>query len=176
MAKMRKTNQEDPNQHWDNVNVKDRVVLDLGCGDFGNATSFKYPTTLEYFLNKEAKFVVGVDSDLSDVTMLLSKQLPQEKHIIINDTIDSSDKILSLVKQYNIEIIKSDIEGGERFLFDLNDDDFCLIDEYYIETHGTLLYNECLKKLNYCGYDIYDQLNLSHTEGSSKVIFARKKT
>lgn len=172
---MRNTDQEDPNIHWDNTNVKGRIVLDLGCGDFGNATTLSYPTTFEYFLNKEAKLVIGVDSNVSDISNLQAKDIPFERCIIINDNIDSSNKILNLIKEHNVEIIKSDIEGGEQFLFDIDDNDFCLIDEYYIETHGDLLYNRCLKKLTRCGYDIYDQLSLDQTEGYSKVIFAKRK-
>jgi len=172
---MRTIHDEDPYIHWDNINVKNKIILDLGCGDFGRATSLNYLTTLEYFVMLEAKFVIGVDSNITDIKNLTNKNLSSDKCIIINESVDSSDKILNLIKKYNVDIVKSDIEGGEKFLFDICDNDFKNVKEYYIETHGDTLYKKCIDKLNQCEYLIYDQIDLAHTSGNSKVVFARKQ-
>lgn len=171
---MKKVNSEDPNYHWEFVNVKGKKVLDLGCGDFGNAGKLPYPTTLEYFLMKEAAFVLGVDANSSDLEAIRSLKDRYQNFDIIESTISSSDQIRDLIINNGIQVLKSDIEGAESHLFDLDDETFSLVEEHYIETHNDGLYNQCINKLTNCGYNIYDQIALVQTNEVCKVIFARK--
>jgi len=172
---MKKVNSEDPNYHWEYVNVKNKRVLDLGCGDFGGVGKLPYTTTLEYFLIKEASFVLGVDVNISDLEAIKSLETKYPNFSIINNMISSPDQIKDLIINNNIQILKSDIEGHEINIFNLDNETFSLIEEYYIETHSDELYNQCINKLTNCGYDIYDQISLTQTNEVCKVIFARKK-
>jgi len=172
---MRKVNSEDPNYHWEFVNVKNKRVLDLGCGDFGGVGKLPYTTTLEYFLIKEASFVLGVDVDISDLESIKLLETKYPNFNIICSMISSPDQIKYLITNYDIQILKSDIEGHEVNIFNLDDETFTLIEEYYIETHSDELYNQCIDKLTNCGYEIYDQISLVQTNELCKVIFARKK-
>lgn len=172
---MKQINSEDPVLHWEYVNVKDKIVLDLGCGDFGNAGNLPYSTSLEYFLIKEAAFVLGVDMLTSDINVIKSFESKYSNFSAINAMVHSPEQIKDLIVNNNIQIVKCDIEGSEAALFDLDDEFFVLIEEYYIETHTPDLYNRCILKLTNCGYDIYEQISLAQTGDVCKVIFAKRK-
>jgi hypothetical protein len=165
---------EDPILHWEFVNVAGKRVLDLGCGDFGRYGSLPYMSSLEFFLSKGAEYVVGVDQNTSDINKILNT-VSYKNYKTIEMSITNSLDIFDLVKNENIKILKSDIEGGEIHLFNAADEDFCSIDEYYIETHGEILHQEGIEKLKNCGYEIYCVMNLTHSGNTSKVIFAKKK-
>jgi hypothetical protein len=171
---MKEVSSEDPNHHWKYVNVSGKRVLDLGCGDHGNATTLPYPTTLEYFLERGASFVVGIDLDGEDVRALRAKA-PSGRAHIEHITVDSAESITRLIAGYNIDIVKCDIEGGEVHLLSLDEVTFRSAEQYYIETHGPELYSQCIAKLAECAYTIYEQINLVHTEDWCKVIFAARK-
>ena len=78
---MKEVTSEDPQHHWKYINVRGKRVLDLGCGNHGNATTLPYPTTLEYFLEQGASFVVGIDLDGGDVRALQNKVSSARTHI-----------------------------------------------------------------------------------------------
>ena len=164
---------ENPDQHWEYVNVKDKRVLDLGCGDFGNATILPYPSTFEYFLEKEASFVVGVDLNNIDIENLLQK-VEVSKVKTVTMSINDPQQIINLIEENKINIVKCDIEGAESFLFDVPEEDFKRVDEYYIETHNEDLHKRCISKLTECGYDIYAEIILMHTGAACKVLFAKR--
>lgn len=168
---------ENPDQHWEYINVEGKRVLDLGCGDFGNATTLPYPSTVEYLLERQASFVVGVDISAVDTENLKNK-IDMSKIKVLSMPIESSTQIIDLVEQNNIDIVKCDIEGFETALFDIPVEAFRKVEEYYVETHGNDLHNKCIEKLTECGYDIYAEINLGqtnhHPQGSCKVLFARR--
>lgn len=172
---MKKVNSEDPKYHWEFVNVKNKRVLDLGCGDFGGVGHLPYTTTLEHFLIKEAAFVLGVDANTSDLNAIRLLEAKYPNFSVIESMVSSPDQIRDLITNNNIQILKSDIEGHETNIFNLDDETFTLIEEYYIETHSDDLYNQCVNKLTSCGYVIYEQISLAQTNDICKVVFARKK-
>lgn len=170
---MKNINSEDPKIHWEYVNVENKTVLDLGCGDFGNVNNLPYLSTIDYFILKGANHVIGVDSNFNDTSKILERYKDQ-KVTILNKSIESTSDIESLILENKPDIIKSDIEGAEIYLFMVDDSVFSTISEYYIETHNTQLYDMCIDKLNKCNYNIIEQLSLDQTEGTCKVIFAKK--
>lgn len=171
----RLVNSEEPNKHWEQVSVFGKRVLDLGCGDFGRISILPYPSTLEYFLTLGASYVVGVDVSMPDVNNINSNLKEHiDRFSIETKFISSVNDIIELIENNNIQIVKSDIEGGEYHLLSIPDDIFSRIEEYYIETHGNPLYEMTVQKLINCGYEIYDQIDLTHTNGECKVIFAKK--
>jgi hypothetical protein len=168
---------ENPDIHWQYANVEGKRVLDLGCGDFGNATTLTYPSTVEYFLERQASFVVGVDVSAVDTENLKNK-IDINKIKVLSMSIEDSSQIIDLIVQNNIDVVKCDIEGFETALFHVPIDTFRTVEEYYVETHSNDLHNRCIEKLTECGYDIYAEINLGqtnhHPQGSCKVLFARR--
>ena len=56
---------ENPLHHWNWLNVKDQVVLDLGCGF--HFIEDGWDTTPEFFLKKGASKIIGLDPHLDDI-------------------------------------------------------------------------------------------------------------
>jgi hypothetical protein len=171
-TKITRVNVENPEFHWEFINVKGKRVLDLGCGDFGNAVNLPYITTAEYFLDNGASYVLGVDLDAGDISRINNHL--GSKLELRNENITSPDQIKNLIIENQIQIVKSDIEGGEIHLLEMSDEDFSQIEEYYIETHNTSLESGFVDKLTRCGYIITDMIILSHTNDVCKVFFAKK--
>jgi hypothetical protein len=173
---MVQVNNENPNEHWQFVDVKDRVVVDLGCGRWEHIEyrDPEWPTTPEYWIQQGASSVIGIDADLNEIRWF-EDQLPESEFKFSCNYINSIESMQHVIETYSPNCIKCDIEGGEVFLFNLPDEIFCLVDEYYIETHGDEMYNMCLNKLESCNYEIREQIDLIHTSGFCKVIFGKKQ-
>lgn len=103
---MEHINSEEPLIHWRFLNVKDKTVLDLGCGKFYSSIS-----TAEYFLNKGAKEVVGVD--LSDIGF------KDSRFTMIVSRISSLSQLDVLLATCPPDVIKCDIEDAEVFFNDV---------------------------------------------------------
>jgi len=169
---MRNFSEDNPTYHYpaDCINVKDKVVLDLGCGNIGALSILEYPSTPEYLLNHGAKRVIGVELNQDDVAYLRSK-IPADKGMFL-DAAQSMDDIAKLIKEHNIQAIKCDNEGGEGELFALDKETFRLVDEYYIETHNSGLHQGALDKFIECGYEIREELVFEPLGGLIRVLFA----
>jgi hypothetical protein len=173
-----KVDNENPNEHWQYVNVSDRVVLDLGCGRWEHVERRdpNWPTTPEYFKQNGAKKVVAVDCDINEINWYNSVFSEESSYYdFILSHIHSSNDFSSLILKYQPNCVKVDIEGMECHLVDVPDDIFRSVEEYYIETHSQYLFNSCMSKLVLCGYIIYNQIDLVHTNGACMVIFAKKQ-
>ena len=136
---IKKIKNEEPKNAWpeEYIRVKDRVVLDLGCGFFGLTNTFKNGTmqwenvklpdmisTSEYFLNLGAKMVIGVDNNTSDIEYLTNTIGNTNKSLFFREEVRNAQRIEEFITAYNIEIIKSDIEGQESNLLGMNDNVF----------------------------------------------------
>ena len=171
-----KVNNENPNEHWQFVSVVDCVVLDLGCGRWEHVEyrDKNWPTTPEYFKINGAKTVIAVDSDINEISWFNKKFAEEHGYVFICRTINSSEILKETITKYKPNCIKVDIEGGEIHLINLSDDVFSSVEEYYIETHNDQLYDLCILKLAKNRYDVYQHIDLVHTNGACKVIFAKK--
>lgn len=169
-------NTENSKEHWKFVSVQDKVVLDLGCGRWDKVENVdsSWLTTPEYFVSQMAKKVIALDTDPSEIEWFKNKFGANNKYEFILKSIDSSKDILSLFETYKPDCVKCDIESGERFLLELSPDEFSSIKEYYIETHGNNLYNDFINVFKKFQYTIREQIDLIHTNGACKVIFAYK--
>lgn len=137
---------ENPTVHWGFFNVKDRVVLDLGCGKFYSPIS-----TAEFFINQGASKVIGVDlSDINyshpDFTMIVKR-------------IESREDIESLMKEHSPHIIKCDIEGAEKYLSDIPL--YKEVDEFAVEYHDNftkMICEEFVRRWRFKNVEIYQLL------------------
>ena len=93
---MKHITSEEPDNHWGFINFKDKIVLDLGCGKFHSTIS-----TYDWFLQNGAKQVIGVD---------LGNETSEDINFIYSGgEVNSKERLLKLINEYNPEIIKSDI-------------------------------------------------------------------
>lgn len=173
---MLKLDNENSKEHWKFINVKDKIVLDLGCGRWNKMERVEdtWLTTPEHFIFNGAKRVIGVDIDNEEISWFKNKYQNDNRYEFILKPIYSGNDIKLLYDTYKPECVKFDIETAEAFLFQMQESDIRSVEDYYIETHGYDLYNAFLVKLPAYGYKIYQQIDLTHTNGYCKVIFATR--
>jgi len=161
-----------PNDHWpvDLINVRDKVVLDLGCGNDGNLSSFDWPSTPEHFIANGAKKIIGIEINAKDIKYL-SNKIDPSIGVFSAPYLD----VEGLIKVNDIEVVKCDNEGGEVELFNLPMQVFRLVDEYYIETHNQSINELAKAKFAEYNYEIVEELEFAALPGIIRVLFARKK-
>lgn len=157
---------EDASEHWKFFDVKDHVVLDLGCGRW-------YTTKFEefgpiYFRNQGAKLVIGIDSS-DDEILYFTKSVGDDAHYIFEWLeIKNSNDILDLLQRYpRISALKCDIEGYEKVLLELYADDLRNIKEMAIEYHSKELNEAFVQKVQEWGFNI--KLNASMTTNADRI-------
>lgn len=130
---MKKITSEEPIDHWGFLKVKDKIVLDLGCGKFHSTIS-----TPEWFIQNGAQKVIGID---------LSSEFEYDKFIYHAMAIENSQQIKGLIETYKPHIIKADIEGAEIHFNNVDISDLGVISEIAIEYHSNELMELIFNKL-----------------------------
>jgi hypothetical protein len=171
---MKKVNTEQPDLHWEFVNVTECVVLDLGCGRWEHVEYREktWPTTPEYFISKGASRVYALDADNNEIKWFREKFAQDNRYLFEPFYITSANAVEQIIQKVKPDCIKCDIEGGEEFLFSINKEVFNSVKEYYIETHNDRLFNMALSTFNKQNYKIRETIDLTHTNGICKVVFA----
>ena len=151
---------EEPINHWGFIDFKDKIVLDLGCGKFHSSIS-----TYEWFLQNGAKQVIGVD---------LGNETSENINFIYSaGGIDSKERLLKLINEYNPEVIKSDIEGAEIHFKDI--ENLHNVKEFAIEYHSADLKNMLLDKFVTWGFDSIEEIHLMDCNIAEQgVLYAKK--
>ena len=158
----------EPHIHWpvDIGKIRDKVVLDLGCGSDGYKNQEPWISTPEYWSTMGPKKIIGVEPSLDDINFIttrLNDVFSDGKFELVNDMITSSEQISNLIEQHNVNFVKSDIETGERHFLNVSDEIFSKVDDYIIEVHDdsklelndTIVYR-LIDKLYRCNYSVYD--------------------
>jgi SAM-dependent methyltransferase len=144
-----------PEEHWPNVNVLNKNVLDLGCGVWLYENQPQHNNTPKYFLKQGAENVIGVDKSFCFVDFYKKLKIPNFQ--LYNKKISSFEDIRFFIKKHNINIIKSDIEGSEIVFLESKLEDYSDIYEVYIEYHSYDIRDSLLdhfKNLNFKSIDI----------------------
>jgi hypothetical protein len=141
---MKRINTEEPEIHWSFLEVKDKIVLDLGCGKFYSSVS-----TAQWFLDKEAKLVIAVD---------LHKEPINDERLIPYAIAISKKEDIEYFLKYNPEVIKCDIEGAEKYFNDILE--LTSVKQIAIEYHDELTNEICLNRLKEWGFINIDQYQL----------------
>lgn len=151
---------EEPSNHWGFINFKDKIILDLGCGKFHSSIS-----TYDWFLQNGAKQVIGVD---------LGNETSENINFIYSSgAINSKERLLNLINEYNPEIIKSDIEGAEIHFKDINN--LHSVKEFAIEYHSADLKNMLIDKFATWGFDYVEEIQLMDCNIEEQgVLYAKK--
>jgi len=125
---------EDYDAHWNFTSFRNKIVLDLGA-DYGS--------TAYYFLRKGAVKVIAVEGD-PQLAEKLRRTFQNDKRVIcIHSFINETKQISDLISHYHPNLVKMDIEGYEKVIPGLSQEDLKGT-EWLIETHSTQLY-ESLK-------------------------------
>ncbi len=147
----RRITSENPDVHWNMLAVKDRVVLDLGCGRM-----WDLPTTPEYFLKQGATKVIGVEM-WEPERIWYEENFPDAPLTIHTDFIDTASKFKSYINSCQPQAIKCDIEGYEKLLEDFDANDILTVEEMAIEYHYA-----AVRKMIYDNYQHWGFSNLDN--------------
>jgi hypothetical protein len=136
-----KITSEEPEIHWPFLKVKDKVVLDLGCGIF-----YSQQATPDWFVNEGASKVIGVDLGNDKPSHFTYHKKP----------INSKTDLLDLLHEYKPDVIKCDIEGAEVYFSDISADDMKSVTQFAVEYHDNDLKLLMDKKIKDWGFENSD--------------------
>ena len=157
---MKHITSEEPDNHWGFINFKDKIVLDLGCGKFHSTIS-----TYDWFLQNGAKQVIGVD---------LGNETSEDINFIYSGgEVNSKERLLKLLNEYNPQVIKSDIEGAEIHFKDI--ENLHSVKEFAIEYHSADLKKMLLNRFAVWGFDYIEEIQLMDCNLDEQgVLYAKK--
>lgn len=139
---------ENPNEHWSDIqSVEGETVLDLGCGWLFQP----HESTPEYFINRGASKIIGVDASCVEIEEL-KKKYPT--HTFVCKTITSVNDLLELISEHQPSVIKMDIEGHESHVQYITPEQFSCVKEIGVEYHNPECKKILINKLNEFGFEI----------------------
>lgn len=140
---------ENPLEHWSDVtDLVNKSVLDLGCGWISQG----FESTPEYFLNRGAIKIIGVDETCSEIEKL--REL-YPSHTFLCQRINVKEDLIELITTYNPQFIKMDIEGFEILLKDIPVEVFKNVEEMAIEYHNSECKQIILNKFNDLNFKVF---------------------
>lgn len=167
-------NSENSEDHWKPFDFKNKYVLDLGCGRwFGVETPEQYSPI--WFGEHGATGVVGVDASIDDINYYKEYTKDNSKYTFIHQYIDSTKDIESLLVKYPITAIKSDIEGFENHILNIDPTLLRYVTEIAIEYHSKDLKNAFIRKFEEWGYELKTKAKFSFANDTVGVLFATKR-
>lgn len=158
---------ENPIEHWSDVQNVGHTVLDLGCGWINTEL-----TTPEYWMQRGASKVIGVDVTQSEIDKLNDKY-PQ--HLFVCKEIKIAQDLSELIDAYNPDFIKMDIEGFETVLENI--ESLGTVKEIAIEYHDANCKQIVFDALNKHGFHVFALNNFGYfctDENIMGVVHAKK--
>jgi len=116
----------DPMDHWGWLHVAGKTVLDVGA-DYGS--------TADFFLEQGALRVVAVEADPKLFRRLAALAAEDARIEAVEMRVSSVHDWERLLQSYKPDVVKSDCEGGEGWLLDLDKRFFHLVSQWAIELH-----------------------------------------
>lgn len=135
---------EDYNHHWGFTDFKGKTVLDLGA-DYGS--------TAWFFLKKGAKLVVAVEAD-PERAKTLATNSAKYGFTSFQKTISSPKDIERFIENYQFDVAKVDIEGGEIYLLNCKSELLEKIPLWMIESHSNGLTISVSKLFEELGFSV----------------------
>lgn len=165
---------EHPAEHWPYINVTGQRVLNLGCGNFGLLNHSQDVDEVGFFLQQQPEHMVGVDMNADDIAALTQRYAPAihaGQLTLLTQKCETVQSLQHLIDTYQINTIKSDIEGFE-FLFEWLPTSYVQkIHRWYIEAHGNNLIRSIKRWADHQGLHLYAQVRLDHGHWPCLVYF-----
>jgi hypothetical protein len=161
---------ERPSDHWGFLEIKERVVLDLGHGIWEQNVD----TTPVYFLNEGASMVIGIDPNEPSYNWYRDN-LKTDRFFQHNDFIDSTEKFKFYINAYKPQVLKIDIEGGEIFMNNLTAEDMESVREIGVEYHSLACRVTIETMATHWGFNIEEQYQLMNIPIGGMGVYHLKK-
>lgn len=104
---------ENPSDHWRFLDVKYKVVMDMGCSFWDSTWHDDWLSSTEYFVDKGAKKVVGFDEAQHDIDKYHQLYNGDDRYDIFRLRLDDPITLQRLLNLHKPQVIKCDIEGAE---------------------------------------------------------------
>lgn len=167
---------ENSSQHWNKLEVSDKIVLDLGCG-LWDVNDMQECSSV-YFKNKGAKKIIGVDLNANDIDVLkgyFDEYFKNDGSEFLVKAITTTNDMLDLITKYQIQSIKCDIEGFEKVMFNIDKSLINNVTDISIEYHTHILFLNLINTLNNWGFTIIDHSVFTYAPQGMGVITAKRK-
>jgi len=149
IVKTKIVHSENPLEHWSDItDLKNKCVLDLGCGWINQG----FQSTPEYFLSRGASKIIGVDETCTEINSL-TEIYPS--HTFLCGKIDTADDLSNLIKTYKPEFIKMDIEGFEVLIKDIPVEVFSSVEEMAVEYHNPECKEVLINKFKELNFEVF---------------------
>lgn len=125
---------ENPSNHWRFLDVKNKVVMDMGCSFWDSTWNEGWLSSTEYFVDRGAKKVVGFDEAQHDVDRYHQLYNGDERYDIFRLKLTEHMTLQRLLNIHKPQVIKCDIEGAEINF--LHIDDLEGVEQIAIEYHN----------------------------------------
>jgi len=164
---------EDSSIHWKFFDVKDRAVLDLGCGRWYTEVFEEFSPV--YFERQGATRVIGIDSNEQEIEFYVNALKNNDKFVFETVNIQTTQDIIDLLNKYpEVTALKCDIEGFESTLLDLTSDQLKHIDELAIEVHSKELNDLFRNKIQEWGFTLKLYASITHNLDRLGVLFCTR--
>jgi O-antigen biosynthesis protein len=166
---------EDPKDHWSFLNVKDKLVLDMGCSFY---EAYYHPGMLssaEWFVENGATQVVGFDGDPAEVTKYNIVYKNNPRYNIFKLWLDNPDHIRKLL-EFKPQVIKCDIEGNEINFLHITKEEMDCVEEIAFEYHDVTTREMCEKKLPEWGFNFIEQFSILDRHPDNQGVYYGSKS
>ena len=161
---------EDSSIHWTHFNTTDQNVLDLGCGRWHNNNDEELSPI---YFGRTANKVIGVDAHGGDIEFYINYTNNDPKFTFIYKHITNVNEVREWLTEYNITALKSDIEGDEKILLELTDEDLINVRELAIEYHNDSLKQDFLIKAKEWNFNLKAEGKFVNIDNMGVLFFTR---
>ena len=166
---------EDPKNHWSFLEVKDKLVLDMGCSFYEAYFNPGMLSSAEWFVKEGATKVIGFDSDPAEVKKYHIVYKNNPKYEIFKMYLDSDLQIRELLK-YKPQVIKCDVEGAEINFNSITKEEMECVEQIAFEYHDVPTRVMCETKLKEWGFDYVEQFSLLDRHPDNQGVYYGWKT
>jgi hypothetical protein len=145
--------------HWNYVSFRGKRVLDVGA-DYGS--------TVDFFLKLGAREVIAVEGEWRNARLLFRRYGRDPRVTCIRMWVSSPDVFSWLIRRFKPDVVKVDIEGGEKHLLRVPRPILRQAPAYLIEAHSDELHRALVTLFEQLGYKVETR----YERGQAKVIVA----
>lgn len=150
---------EDPKHHWSFLDVKDKLVMDMGCSFYEAYYNPGMLSSAEWFIENGAAQVIGFDGDPDEVKKYNIVYKNDPRYEVFELWLDSPDHIRKLL-EFKPQVIKCDIEGAEINFLPITKQEMECVEEIAFEYHNVPTREMCEVKLKEWGFDFIEQYSI----------------
>jgi glycosyltransferase involved in cell wall biosynthesis len=150
---------EDPKHHWSFLDVKDKLIMDMGCSFYEAYYNPGMLSSAEWFIENGAAQVIGFDGDPDEVKKYNIVYKNDPRYEIFELWLDSPDHIRKLL-EFKPQVIKCDIEGAEINFLPITKKEMECVEEIAFEYHDVPTREMCEIKLKEWGFDFIEQYSI----------------